>query len=99
MTCNEEECSCYANGIGCQIDRMRHPCMCNIRKCQNKYGMKKFNIEMVEKHKKRVLGKTLDELESNVIENNEDESGEKKKGLKRKRKQTDNLVVNKRKKK
>lgn len=88
MICGEngDMCSCFANGINCQIDRIKFPCSCNLKRCKNLYGMKRFNPKGVFDHYKKILhGKNLD-------------SEEKPKKRGRKRKNTNNFMNAKRKK-
>lgn len=56
LTCGEDErCTCFANGIGCQLDKTRYPCSCTVRKCKNPFGLKRFDQKAVLKHYKEVL--------------------------------------------
>lgn len=67
QTCTSDDCSCFANGINCQIDRMapyNYPCRCNSKKCKNTFGLRKFNLRQVEKHKREVLTRTRDEMKT-----------------------------------
>lgn len=63
MVCGEngDLCSCFANGINCQIDRLKFPCSCNIKKCKNLYGMKRFDPKSVFNHYKKVLNGNIEE--------------------------------------
>ncbi|RNA18618.1 cysteine serine-rich nuclear 3 [Brachionus plicatilis] len=49
MVCGEngDLCSCFANGISCQIDRIKFPCSCSLKRCKNLNGMKRFNPKML----------------------------------------------------
>lgn len=57
MVCGEngDMCSCFANGINCQIDRIKFPCSCNVKRCKNMFGMRRFNPKTVLDHYKKVL--------------------------------------------
>jgi hypothetical protein len=59
--CNKETCSCYANGIQCQLDRSKYPCSCLIKKCNNPNGLKKFDLHSVLKRSKQVLSEQENE--------------------------------------
>ena len=87
MVCGEngDLCSCFANGINCQIDRLKFPCSCNLKKCKNLFGMKRFNPKSVLDHYKKVL-------------HGENEMEEKQKPRGRKRKNSQNKGPVKRKK-
>jgi cysteine/serine-rich nuclear protein len=65
--CNKETCSCYANGIQCQLDRSKYPCSCLIKKCNNPNGLKKFDLHSVIKRSKQVLSEQ--ENEAKKIQN------------------------------
>jgi hypothetical protein len=66
-------CSCWENGIPCQIDASKYPCSCSIARCQNTFGKKRFNIAAVIKHCKSVLKR-----ERNKNSDNPPEKGKKK---------------------
>lgn len=53
---NGELCSCATNGISCQLDKTKYPCNCTSTKCKNPNGIKKFNLNQVQKHWKATLG-------------------------------------------
>jgi len=56
LTCGvDEKCICFANGIGCQLDKTKYPCSCTVRKCKNPFGLKRFDQKAVLKHYKEVL--------------------------------------------
>ncbi len=56
LECGENEnCSCWSNGIGCQIDKQRYPCSCSIKKCKNPHGLKRFDQRSVLEHWEQVL--------------------------------------------
>ncbi|CAF0958723.1 unnamed protein product [Brachionus calyciflorus] len=81
MICGEngDLCSCYANGINCQIDRIKFPCSCNVKRCKNLFGMKRFNPKQIQEHYKLKLnGKNLLQDEAKSVE------ASKKRGRKRK---------------
>lgn len=75
-----EKCTCYSNGIGCQIDKTRYPCDCTVRKCKNPFGLKRFDQKAVSKHYRDVLS---DNYTPNI---NDDEQKEIATKPKRKRK-------------
>ena len=58
MICGEngDLCSCFANGISCQLDKIKYPCSCSIKRCKNPFGMKRFDAKGVIKHLQDVLG-------------------------------------------
>ena len=56
QACQQSTCSCFANGIPCQIDKIRFPCACNIKRCKNPAGLKRFNQVAVLKHYEKALG-------------------------------------------
>lgn len=39
----------------CQLDRVKYPCHCSIKKCKNPFGFKRFNYQQVADHYSRVL--------------------------------------------
>lgn len=49
------DCSCWSNGIGCQIDKQRYPCSCGIKKCKNPNGLKRFDHKSVLLHWQQIL--------------------------------------------
>ena len=53
--CGTEECSCYAAGISCQLDRTRFPCGCSLKRCKNPSGIKRFDMRAVIDHYTAVL--------------------------------------------
>ncbi len=87
-------CSCYANGIGCQVDKPRYPCHCTVKNCKNPFGLKRFNQQAVFKHLQTTLNKfrngTLTTENNNTINNNEENTttDTTKTKAKRKRKRT-----------
>lgn len=50
-----ELCTCFSNGIGCQLDKTKFPCDCTVRKCKNPFGLKRFDQKSVLKHYKEVF--------------------------------------------
>lgn len=55
QSCQQSTCSCFANGIPCQIDKIRFPCACNLKRCKNPAGLKRFNQVAVLKHYEKTL--------------------------------------------
>lgn len=107
QSCTSDDCSCYANGINCQIDRcapFSYPCSCNAKRCKNKFGLKKFNWRLVEKHRKEVLGRNMNtenEPESTVSEiatNNERPPSTPNKAKRKKKRTLSSYSPHKRKK-
>jgi len=86
--CNKETCSCYLNGIQCQLDRSKYPCSCLIKKCNNPNGLKKFDLQSVVKRSKQVL--TEQENEAKKIEGDANHPEELCAKPKRKRKRKNN---------
>ena len=68
MICGEngDLCSCFANGISCQLDKIKYPCSCSIKRCKNPFGMKRFDAKGVIKHLQEVLGQQQNSTEMNV---------------------------------
>jgi len=88
-----EFCSCYVNGIGCQIDKPRYPCHCTAKKCKNPNGLKRFNQKAVLMHCQQILKQNLNELQLPV----EIEKSLESKPVKRKRKRANYSQPKKRK--
>lgn len=57
MVCGEngDLCDCFANGINCQLDRIKFPCGCSVKRCKNLFGLKRFNPKSVIDHYKEKL--------------------------------------------
>lgn len=66
--CYPESCSCYANGIGCQVDRTDRsfPCGCQPTQCWNPNGRTSFNAERVKSHFIRTMNR-INSNESSTI--------------------------------
>lgn len=48
--CQPESCSCYVNGINCQVDRDGFPCGCTREGCQNPNGRHEYDPITVRRH-------------------------------------------------
>lgn len=58
LSCAENKnCSCWSNGIGCQVDKQQYPCCCSVKKCKNEFGLKRFDHRSVIEHWNKTLGK------------------------------------------
>jgi hypothetical protein len=68
-----DSCSCFANGINCQIDRWNYPCSCSQKRCKNPFGLKKFNLKSVMEHSKSVLSKKSILIDQDEEENKQQE--------------------------
>ena len=68
MICGEngDLCSCFANGISCQLDKIKYPCSCSIKRCKNPFGMKRFDAKGVIKHLQEVLSQESSSAERDV---------------------------------
>lgn len=73
MICGEngDLCSCFANGINCQLDRLKFPCGCSLKRCKNQFGMKRFNPKTVLDHYKlKLSGKVKIEEDGTIADSN-----------------------------
>lgn len=90
----DENCSCFANGINCQLDRIKFPCSCSVKRCHNPFGLKRFDFKSVMQHTKSILGQqNADDALENVDAAQNDDLSEaavepKATKLRRKRKRT-----------
>lgn len=48
--CQPESCSCYLNGINCQVDRDSFPCGCTREECENPHGRHEYDPIIVRRH-------------------------------------------------
>ena len=48
--CEPETCSCYVNGINCQVDRDSFPCGCTRDGCRNTNGRHEYDPITVRRH-------------------------------------------------
>lgn len=48
--CQPESCSCYLNGINCQVDRDSFPCGCTREGCENPHGRHEYDPIIVRRH-------------------------------------------------
>ena len=48
--CQPESCSCYLNGINCQVDRDSFPCGCTREACENPHGRHEYDPITVRRH-------------------------------------------------
>ena len=55
--CNPDSCSCYLEGIDCQVDREGFPCNCVIGACRNPNGQTLFDHKSVKEHYLKVLNR------------------------------------------
>jgi len=55
--CNPDTCSCYLDGIDCQVDREGFPCNCMIGACRNPKGQTLFDHKSVKEHYLKVLNR------------------------------------------
>ena len=55
--CNPDTCSCYLEGIDCQVDREGFPCNCMIGACRNPKGQTLFDHKSVKEHYLKVLNR------------------------------------------
>ena len=59
-----DRCTCYSNGIKCQLDKTKFPCDCTVRKCRNPYGLKRFDQKAVLKHYEEVFSDNYPPIET-----------------------------------